>query len=792
HRVPQNHWTRSTISCIVDVMIIGGHTVTSEMLAWVQDAATQEGMSRQRLSRIVCQQLNWRHRDGRLKGMSCRKALLTLHRQGKLVLPLARPTDFTEKVPLEGFSQSPISCSLKDLGPLELILVNGDKSLSRLWRTMMRSHHPLKDGPLCGAQLRYLVRSSKGWLGGLSFSAPAWKLKERDEWIGWASQDREQGLSKIVCNSRFLILPMINVPHLASQTLGLALRQLRSDWFSHYKVHPALVETFVDQSRWKGTCYRAANFIDLGLTQGRGRQDSRNEAKLSRKQILVYELTSDWRTELCSSSNKILSSPSADEAVTDWADGEFGNSSLGDARLTDRLKLLGRDFFANPTASLPQACGSRAKTKAAYRFFDNKATNLEDILQSHYLATEERSQNKTVILAVQDTTTINYTTPQIREGLGPIEYRKDGAQGLILHSTLAFDVDGVPLGFVDAQCWARNPEEFGKEHRKKREKQPIENKESFKWLRSYRAVSEIQKRNPNTLFVSVGDRESDIYELFSEANHTADGAKLLVRAQHNRQLKDEELRLWETLQNQPLAGKHLVEIPRSDNKPARQAELEIRFSKITLCVPRDKKKAAGGKDLPEVQIWAILAEEKNSKVSKPIQWLLLTTLPIENIDQAVEKINWYSKRWGIEVFHRTIKTGCRIEDRQLWTADRLEACLAIDMVVAWRIHHMTHLARQAPDASCELVFEENEWYSLVAFTQKKTPVDPPTLREAVRMVAGLGGFLGRKSDAEPGTQTIWRGVEKLSSYSAAFALLRENPSLLDVPQKRVSRRSRFG
>ena len=406
-------------------MLIGGQTVTSEMLAWVQDAASQEGVSRQRLSQMVCQRLNWRHHDGRLKEMNCRKALLTLHRRGKLVLPPPLPTDFTEKKAFEGFRQAPISCSLKELGPVELILIKGDK-LSRLWRTMMRDHHPLKDGPLCGAQLRYLLRSSAGWLGGLSFSAPAWRLAERDDWIGWTDENRAQRLSKIVCNSRFLVLPNIKVPHLASHVLGLALKQLRSDWFSHYGIHPVLVETFVDQSHWKGTCYRAANFIDLGLTQGRGRQIRRNEAKLSPKQILVYELSKDWRAELCS--GKRPTSASADDVVIDWADEEFGNSSLGDARLTERLKILGRDFFANPTANLPQACGSRAKTKAAYRFFKNEATGLESILRSHVTATEKRTQTKSVVLAVQDTTTINYTTPQTREGLGPIEYRLDGAQ----------------------------------------------------------------------------------------------------------------------------------------------------------------------------------------------------------------------------------------------------------------------------------------------------------------------------------------------------------------------------
>lgn len=794
-RVPQTHWTRSKKFCIVGGMLVGGQEFTPEILALVQEVATSDGMTRQGLSRLVCKWLDWRHPDGRLKEMNCRKALLTLNRRGLVGLPEAKPTDFSPREHFEKASWPVISCSLSDLGQLELVLVDGgNKELSRTWRQMMKEHHPLGDGPLCGAQLRYLVRSSSGWLGGLSFSGSAWRLNVRDDWIGWDDTQRSQGLQKIVCNSRFLIMPTVVVPGLASHVLGLALRRLRADWFTRYGYKPVLVETFIDTSHWKGTCYRAANFIDIGETKGRGRQDRTNEARLSRKKVLIYELAPDWRNELCLNSNaECPLALDSIEPVIDWADQEFGRSSLGDSRLTERLKTLARDFCANPTANLPQACGSRAKIKAAYRFLDNETVSLDKILESHFWATEARAREKPVALAVQDTTTLNYTTPKIREGLGPIEFRSEGGQGLILHSTLAFDTDGVPLGFIDAQSWARDADEFGKVHRKRREKLPIEAKESFKWLKSYRAVAELQRRNPNVTFVSVGDRESDIYELFAEAVHTnPSGPKLLVRAQHNRQLRDEELRLWETLERQPLAGTHVIKIPRRGSKPARNASLELRYCKVTLSVPVDKQRAKGGKSLSPVEIWALLAEEKDNGSKDRLQWLLLTTLPINSFEEASEKLRWYTKRWGIEVFHRTLKSGCRIENRQLRTADRLEACLAIDMVVAWRVHNLTHLARELPEASCEIAFEENEWQSLVAYTQKRTPLDPPNLRDAVRLVASLGGFIGRKCDGEPGTQTIWLGLDTLGSVAAVFELLRQNPKLLDVPQRRVSRRSRFG
>jgi hypothetical protein len=673
-----------------------------------------------------------------------------------------------------------VKASLSELGALEVIPVNKNKDLSRVWRQMMKEHHPLGDGPLVGAQMRYLVRGCDGWLAGLSFSAAAWRLKVRDEWIGWDEAARFQGLSKIVCNSRFLILPSVNVEHLASHVLGLVLKSLPLDWPKHYGEEPVLVETFVDPSRWKGTCYRAANFTELGLTEGRGRQDRKNQYSLEPKQVLVYALRKDWQTILCDGREPVK--PQS-ESMVDWAHKEFGSCELGDRRLTQRLQILARDFFGQPTANLPQACGSRAKTKAAYRFLDHEATSLETILQSHYVATEHRIEREAVVLAVQDTSTLNYGFRDT-EGLGPIGTRTDGAQGLILHSTLAFNLSGTPLGLLDAQSWARDPREFGREHRKKREKLPIEAKESFKWLKSYRAVADVQARCPNVMLVSVGDREADIYELFDEAlNKNPNGPKLLVRAQHDRQVQNQESYLWGMLESQPLAGTQVLQVPRAKNRPEREAQLEVRFAKISLKAPFDRRKAKGEKELKDIEVWAVLAQEKNGSGKEQLEWLLLTTLPVENFDQASEKLSWYAKRWGIEVYFKTLKSGCRIEDRQLATAGRLETCLAIDMVVAWRVYHIAQLGREMPNASCEICFSEAEWKVLSFYPNKETvvPSKPPTLREAIRLTASLGGFLGRKCDGEPGNETLWRGLQRLGDFAGLYDYLNSNPSLFGAP-----------
>lgn len=765
-------------------MNVCGQEFSEEIIGLIRETVRNtEDVTRGSLARMVCGLLDWRHQDGRPKETSCRVALGKLDQRGVIELPEAKAVDFRSRNDAQEIDWPKLKMPLSELGEIKLVLVGGrDKALSRLWWQMMKEHHPLGGGPLVGAQLRYLVKGDNGWLGGLSFSAAAWRLQARDEWIGWDEQTRYRGLSKIVGNSRFLILPTVEVPNLASHILGLALKRLPKDWQKRYGSKPVLVETFVDTSQYQGTCYQAANWIEIGLTKGRGRQDRTNDAKLARKKILVYPLQDDWQTILCEGrAPSRVPAPAKPERVIDWAEEEFGNCQLGDARLTERLTIIARDFFAQPMANLPQSCGSRAKTKAAYRFLDHEGTTLETLLKPHYAATEKRIGREAVVLAVQDTSSINYSGLKETEGLGPIGTTVDGAQGMLLHGTLAFNLEGTPLGLIDAQCWQRDPAEFGK----KRNKLSIEDKESGKWLKSYRAVVDLQKRCPDTMLVSVGDREADIYELFYEATVVhANGPKLLIRAKQDRRVAGEHTNLWNTLEHQPLAGMLALNVPRTPKRVARKADLEIRCAMVTLHAPQNKK-TSDGKEAPDVCVYAVLAKEINTSVKEPLEWLLLTTLPVVSFEDAAEKLVWYTKRWGIEVYHKILKSGCRIEERQLCTAERLEACLAIDLVVAWRIYQMNKLAREVPDASAEICFEQTEWKALMVYTNKKgtpLPDKPPTMRDAVRRLASLGGFLGRKCDGEPGTQTLWRGLHRLHDIANMYSSMTGSPPPLGVPQ----------
>jgi hypothetical protein len=778
-------------------MLVCRQEFTEEIIGKIQGMINvNPSISRRELSLRVCAWLNWESPNGKYQEMSCRVALLKLERRGIVKLPQAhswgggRIKGTRNTLPIGEIKS--LSYDLNELGELDLVRIDSsDSRESKIWNSLMDTYHYLGSGPLCGAQIRYLIKSSSlGWLGGLAFSAAAWRLCARDKWIGWNEQARREHLSRVVCNSRFLILPQVQVPNLASHVLSLATRRIVRDWTERYGLAPVLMETFVERERFSGTCYRASNWRMVGTTRGRGRQDRERKGVLPVKDIYIYPLHRNARQTLCDEAlpGGIKCISENDTPHQDWPEEELAQADLGDRRLERRLVSILRDFYARPQANIPQACQTRSKTKATYRFLEHPEMTLDKILQAHYETTLQRLKGEKIVLAVQDTTSLNYTTHPATENLGPID-NHPADLGLLLHDTMAFNPDGIPLGLIDVQCWARDSRNFGKMKEDYR-KLPIEQKESHKWLMSFRKVMEAQKRCPQSTFVSIGDREADIYELFELASRESFISKpqLLVRAMHDRLLGEKQGHLWERLARQAVSGIQEVRIPRQGNRPARVARLEIRFAQVSLKPPPRKLK------LPDLIVWAVLAREFNPPEGiDPIEWLLLTTMEVTTFEQAVEKLAWYTGRWGIEVYHRTLKSGCKIEERQLGTADRIETCLAIDMVVAWRIVYLTKLGRDTPEVPCTVYFEEAEWKALTAYITR-SPVPPdkaPTLHEATRMVASLGGFLGRKGDGEPGTKTLWLGLQRLDDLTVMWKIM--NPDYVPyAPKPLVSSNPEYG
>ena len=335
-------------------MQVCGQEFSPQLLQRIQQTVDHEpDLSRRDLSRRVCEWLNWRTVLDQLKQVSCRVALLKLHRRGAIDLPAVAPTVVAppRRAPAQPAPQQvvPTEASLQALQPVSLLRIEqADCSASRLWNQIMERYHYLGAGPLCGAQMRYGVRSGQGeWLGGLAFSGAAWQLAARDEWIGWSDQARREHLHEVIANSRFLILPHWRVPNLASHVLSLALQQVADDWQERYGYRPLLVKTFVDAERFTGACYRAANWLEVGQTAGRGRQDREHAGGRAVKRVFLYALHSQARQRLGGQA------PAPPPPPADWAEEEFGGARLGDERLRQRLLILTRDFYARPQANLP-------------------------------------------------------------------------------------------------------------------------------------------------------------------------------------------------------------------------------------------------------------------------------------------------------------------------------------------------------------------------------------------------------------------------------------------------------
>jgi hypothetical protein len=364
-------------------------------------------------------------------------------------------------------------------------------------------------------------------------------------------------------------------------------------------------------------------------------------------------------------------------------------------------------------------------------------------------------------LFVQDSTELNYTPLKSTKGLGTIGSSKD-LRGMIVHTTMALTPERVPLGVVNQDSWVRPVEDFGTKHDRKQ--RPFEEKESYKWLASLEATEAVQAQHPKARCISIGDREADVYELFLRARGFK--TRLIVRAAQNRLVDHEERYLWSYMAAQPAATTVEMQVPQKGTKKLRSASLELRFARVPLRPPERPHEK-----LEPIEIHAVFLDEPNPPENvEALSWMLLTTLEVGDVDDASKIVEYYTVRWSIELFHRILKSGCRIEKRQLQTAEALQKLLAIDSLVAWRIQLLTMLGRSLPDLPCDVVFEEHEWKALYCFVYqtRKPPEKPPSLSEAIRLVARMGGFLGRKGDGQPGMTVLWRGLQGLTWIGFAW------------------------
>lgn len=461
--------------------------------------------------------------------------------------------------------------------------------------------------------------------------------------------------------------------------------------------------------------------------------------------------------------------------TTQWAADEMQSVDLGDKRLNRRLTEVLSMLAAFPNQSIPASVGGgHNETTAAYRLYDNEKVDFEKILAPHIDASFKRIAEQDVVILAQDTTELDLTRPsQQVEGTGLLD--GNSRCGEFLHPLIAFTVDGTPLGTLSADLWVRDQPE-GKSDRRK--EFPIEEKESYRWLDTQRYAQGIAAETPQTQFISVADSEADIYEVIDQEQHSPENFGWIIRSCYDRALVSPEDLADEqqasSLRDRVLQSDVLFtneinvrgrerkvscdERRRNQAKSSRTTEVEVRAATMTLrATPRPDR------TLQDTTVNVVLVREIDPPADEePVEWLLLTNLPIDSIGAVRLIIQYYCIRWLIEVFFRTLKSGCRVEERRFKEIERFERCLAVYMVVAWRTLYACRLGRELPDLSCEAVFEPDEWRPVYKLIRRADPPQtPPTLQEMIRMVAQLGGYVGRARKDEPGPQTTMLGMQRL-------------------------------
>lgn len=457
-----------------------------------------------------------------------------------------------------------------------------------------------------------------------------------------------------------------------------------------------------------------------------------------------------------------------------WFDRELAGCSLADERLTKRLRKLVAQIGSAMGQSIPLVCQDWANTKAAYRFFSNDRVSEADILAGHFHSTRDRTiASEGPVLVLHDTTEFSYQrentaaigiTKSINSGRDKAgRLRSHTVCGILMHSSLAVTTEGLPLGLAAVKFWTRKKFRGTAALKKKINptRVPIEQKESIRWLENVQQSTALLG-DPGRC-VHIGDRESDIYELFCAAQEA--GTHFLIRTCVDRLAGDGDHTIADEMDEVAVKGLHRIDVRDSNGEPD-EAVLEIRYRKIRVLPPIGKQKR-----YPALVLTVIHAEERGTaKNRKKIEWKLITDLPVNSRADAIEKLEWYALRWKIEVFHKILKSGCKAEESKLRTAQRLTNLVAVFCILSWRVFWMTMLNRSAAEAPPTLALTTTEIAVLDRVVNDKPQARRKTLSHYLTKIARLGGYLARANDPPPGNTVMWRGLSRLTDIALGAAV----------------------
>jgi hypothetical protein len=462
--------------------------------------------------------------------------------------------------------------------------------------------------------------------------------------------------------------------------------------------------------------------------------------------------------------------------MTSWIDQELADCEFADVRLGKRFKTFVEHLSKGIGETIPMACQDWANTKAAYRFLSNERVNEHDILAGHFHSTRDRFRaTDRLALVLHDTTEFSFKRDKV-DLIGRTTVTMGGKNkagrrtpitvcGILMHSSLVITSEGLPLGLAAVKFWTRK--EFKGTNALKKKinptRVPIEQKESIRWLDNLKQTTALLDDPDRCLH--IGDRESDIYELFCAAHDAK--THFLVRTCVDRLAGDGQHTISDEMNEAELKALHVITVGDQRGKPT-EAVLELRYRRVRVLPPIGKQSR-----YPELRLTVIYAQEQDTPPGRePIDWKLITDLPVSSPLQAIEKLEWYALRWKIETFHKILKSGCKAEDSKLRTADRLVNLIAVFCILSWRIFWLTMLNRSTSKAPASIAFTETECELLDRLVPDKKRSGKKSLASYVTKVARLGGYLARANDSPPGNTVIWRGIVRLTDIQIGFEFAR--------------------
>ena len=788
-------------------MQIGMRHFSAETMAWLVGAA-EAGLGRYQLARDLCAREGWVNDAGQPCVTSARLALPEIARRSGFRLAKGTSPPCVGTVADGGCPDVAFAGDLRDLGGVHVELET-TRTGRRALRAMLAAHHPRGAPRHPGATLCYWIHSPRlGRIGGLTFHPASWHQAARDGYVGWSPRARVANLRLVVNNSRFLLLPGVRVPNLASHVLGRATARLADDWAAAHGVRPVLAYSYVNAAQ-RGSCYAAAGWETAGHASGVFAGRAAGPA------VWMRPLAPNWRPRLCQipdADPRWMTVPpparAADAAKDgDWQALEFGRLSHPDGRIRKRIQAMAAHWETRPGDPVAVVFPGRKEQKAAYRLLSNPGVTMDDILESHRAATLQRCRDESVVLAIQDTTMLDYSPLQdVTGGLARLGGGGAGSHGIPAHVTLALSTSGRMLGLLDINADFRDgvtgetdgPCRTGDPQTDAGSAPPPESHdagtESQRWVDSLELVQRCGHHSPGTRIIAVCDREGDLWAMFRAQARNPEAAGILVRCHAGRQrqvIVDGETRaLRDHLAARPAIGARTVRVRARGGikasrgrkairaRPARTATVAMRMARVAL-------KAPGGRT-ETLNLTAVLATETSKPPTRKqaINWLLLTSEGA-NPDDAGTLIDQYAARWAIEEYFKTLKQHTRIEDRRLNAADDLRRCLAFDAIMAWRVFDIQRAARAEPDRPALDFFDEDELIALYSdmkhrykFTDTRAPpFDDLTMRQAAIDVGRYVGFIPSRRQPLPGTEKIRKGMKYMLITAAAYRSFKRQQSM---------------